>query len=126
MIASVFILKKKWRKNLDQIWNESEYFSSSSCEDIEVPTVNDSVDQVMENPEDESELLNKMLWNSVENLKIEFNNLKLEYMTYRPSYCYEVLCDDTVPFRKATGLELDSFTELFTFLDPGINCNIKF
>ena len=99
------------------------------CEDIEVPTVNDSVDQVMENPEDESELLkkeNEMLRNSVENLKIEFNNLKLEYMTYRPSYCYEVLCDDTVHFRKAAGLELDSFTELLTFLDPGINCNIKF
>ena len=48
-------------------------------------------------------------------------------MTYKPSYCYEVLCDDTVHFRKATGLELDSFNELFTFIDPGINCNnIKF
>ena len=44
-------------------------------------------------------------------------------MTYRPSYCYEVLCDDTVHFQKTTGLELDSFNELFTFLDPGINCN---
>ena len=65
------------------------------CEDTEVPTVNDSVDKLMENPEDESELLkkeNEMLRNSVENLKIEFNNLKLEYMTYRPSSCYEVLC----------------------------------
>ena len=53
--------------------------------------MNDSVDQVIENPEDESELLkkeNEMLQNSVENLKIEFNNLKLEYMTYRPSSCY--------------------------------------
>ena len=92
----------------------------------EVPTVNDSVDQVMENPEDESELLkkvNEMLRNSVENLKTEFNNLKLEYMTYRPCYCYEVLCDDTVHFQKTNGLELDSFNKLFTFLDPGINCN---
>ena len=92
--------------------------------------MNDSVGQVMENPEDESELLkkeNEMLRNSVKNFKIEFNNLKLEYMTYRPSYCYEVLCDDTVHFRKATGLELDSFNELFTFLEPGINYNnIKF
>ena len=68
-----------------------------------------------------------MLRNSVENLKTEYNNLKLEYMTCRPSYCYEVMCDDTVYFRKATGLELDSFNELFTFLDPGINSNnIKF
>ena len=32
------------------IGNESEYTSSSSWEDIEVATVNDSVDQVMENP----------------------------------------------------------------------------
>ena len=92
--------------------------------------MNDSVDQVMENPEDESKLLkkeNEMLRNSVENLKIEFSNLKLEYMAYRSSYCYKVLCDDTVHFRKATGLELDSFNEIFTFLDPGINCNnIKF
>ena len=63
----------------DLIGNETEYTCSSSCEDTEVPTVNDSVDQVMENPEDESELLkkeNEMLRNSVENLKIEFNNLK--------------------------------------------------
>ena len=92
--------------------------------------MNDSVDQVIENPEDESELLkkqNEMLQNSIENLKIEFNNLKLEYMTHRPSSCYELLCDDTAHFRKATGLELDSFNELFTFLDPGINYNnIKF
>ena len=84
----------------------------------------------MENTEDESELLtkeNEMLRNSVENLKTEYNNLKLEYMTCRPSYYYEVMCDDTVYFRKATGLELDSFNELFTFLDPGINSNnIKF
>ena len=49
----------------------------------------------------------------------------MEYVTYRPSHCSEVLCDDTVHFRKATGLE--SFNELFIFLDPGINCNnIKF
>ena len=113
----------------DLMGNKIQYTSSSSCKDIEAPTVK-TVDQVMENPEDESELLqkeNEILWNSVENLKIEFNNLKLEYVTYRPSYCYEVLCDDTVHFRKATGLELDSFNEFFTFLDPGINCNnIKF
>ena len=92
--------------------------------------MNDSVDKVMENPEYESEILkkeNEMLRNLVENLKIEFNNLKLEYMTYRPSYCYDVLRDDTVHFRKATGLELDSFNEFFAFLDLGINCNnIKF
>ena len=65
----------------DLIGNESEYISSSSCEGIKIPTVNDSDDQVMENPEDESKLLkkeNEMLRISVKNLKTEFNNLKLE------------------------------------------------
>ena len=63
--------------------------------------MNDSVDKVMENPEYESEILkkeNEMLRDLVENSKIEFNNLKLEYMAHRPSYCYDVLRDDTVHF----------------------------
>ena len=74
-----FDRKWKWIHQLVILWG---YWGTA---------VNDSVDQVIENPEDESELLtkeNEILQNSVENLKIEFNNLKFEYMTYRPSSCY--------------------------------------
>ena len=42
-------------------------------------------------------------------------------------YSFENISKDSSLFKKATGLEVDCFRELFSFLNPGDNCeNIKF
>ena len=116
--------------------NEDNNDTESGCEQsdniTELEDSEEGVEQFTEMSCDECQANNDEIYNlncQLQDLRLDYINVKEELQALKKKrvYSYDNISKDSSLFKKATGLEVDCFGELFSFLNPGNHCeNMKF